>query len=259
MNWQIRSNGRGGRRSGGWGALFLGVAAIGCTEEQTGFFIEANIKIDPPECIARAESSVTRLLSGRLDVGLAFEYEATLLVGSQLAPRGDKTNLRSETMITTITGAEVHLYTDVGEPDPEAPEFTVPATGVILPSGSADPGYGVVTATLIPADSGRGLADEITIPGESRTRVAVVSVFGTTIGGLDVESSEFTYVINVCKGCSVLFPAEAISTVDGSCFGSATDDSQVEPCRFGQDENVDCRICSGGPNPFCRFPYGITP
>jgi hypothetical protein len=234
--------------------LFLGVAAIGCTEEQTSFFIEANVKIDPPECIARAEGSVTRLLGGSLDVGLTLEYEATLLVGSQLAPRGDKTNLRSETMITTITGAEVHLYTDVGEPDPYSPEFTVPATGVILPSASADPGYGVVTATLIPAATGDGLAGELNGRGERRTRVAVVSVFGTTIGGLEIESSEFTYVISVCEGCLVDFPADAISTTDGSCFGSTTD-SQVVPCRFGQDQGVDCRICSGA-NPFCAFPGG---
>jgi hypothetical protein len=254
MNWQIRSSGRGGRRSGGWGALFLGVAAIGCTEERTSFFIEANVKIDPPECIARAEGSVTRLLGGALDVGLTLEYEATLLVGSQLAPRGDKTNLRSETMITTITGAEVHLYTETGAPDPETPEFTVPATGVILPSGSADPGYGVVVATLIPENAGLGLAEEITSWRERKTRVAVVSVFGTTIGGLDIESADFTYVISVCEGCLVDFPIDAVSTTDRSCLGQATD-SQVEPCRFGQDQVVDCRICALE-NPFCAFQGG---
>jgi hypothetical protein len=255
MKWQIRSNGRGGRRSGGWGALFLGVAALGCTEERTSFFIEANVKIDPPECIARAEGSATRLLGGALDVGLRLDYEATLLVGSQLAPRGDKTNLRSETMIATITGAEVHLYTDTGEPDPYSPEFTVPATGVILPSGSADPGYGVVIATLIPEASGLGLAGEISSRGDIRTRVAVVSVFGTTIGGLDIESAEFTYVISVCEGCLVDFPAEAIATSDGSCFGSTTDSIEA-PCRTGQDSGVDCRVCSGS-NPFCAFPGGV--
>jgi hypothetical protein len=257
MNWQIRSNGRGGRRSGGWGALFLGVAAIGCTEEQTGFFIEANVKVDPPECIARAEGSVTRLLGGSLDVGLAQSYGAILLVGSQLAPRGDKTNLRSETMITTITGAEVHLYTDTGEPDPYSPEFTVPATGVILPSGSADPGYGVVPVTLIPAATGVELAREITSTSDYRTRVAVVSVFGTTIGGLDIESAEFTYVITVCEGCLVEFPLEALSTVDGSCGGSV-EDSAPTPCAPGQDDYVDCRLCSGV-NPFCTFPNGAPP
>jgi hypothetical protein len=254
MNWQIRSGGRGGRASGGWGALLLGMAAIGCTEEQTGFFIEANVRIEAPECFARAESSATRLLSGALDVALRREYEATLLVGSQLAPRGDKTNLRTETMITTITGAEVHLYTDTGEADPASPEFTVPASGVILPEASTDPGYGVVPVTLIPAASANALAAELNNPAEIRTRVAVVSVFGKTIGGLDVESSQFSYVISVCEGCLINFPAEAVATSDGSCFGSTMEDIEL-PCRVGQDDGVDCRICSGS-NPSCALPGG---
>jgi len=255
MNWQIRSSGRGGRRSGGWGALFLGVAAFGCTDEQTSYFIEANVKVEAPECIARAEGSAIRLLSGLLDVGLVSSYEAILLVGSQLAPRGDKTNLRTETMVTTITGAEVHLYTDAGEPDPTTPEFTVPTSGVILPSGSADPGYGVVPATLIPGATGIALADELTDFRERRTRVAVVSVFGKTIGGLEVESAEFTYVISVCEGCIVDFPAEALSTTDGSCLGS-TMDAPDPPCEIGQDDAVDCRLCVGTGNPLCAFPNG---
>jgi hypothetical protein len=254
MNWQIRRSRRGGRPSGGWCAVLLGVAAIGCTEEETGFFIEANIRVEAPECLARAESSAVRLLSGALDVALTREYEAILLVGSQLAPRGDKTNLRTETMITTITGAEVHLYTDTGEADAASPEFTVPASGVILPEASTDPGYGVVPVTLIPAAAANALAEQLNNPAEIRTRVAVVSVFGKTIGGLEVESSQFSYVISVCEGCLVNFPAEAVATSDGSCFGSTTEEIEV-PCRVGQDDGVDCRVCSGS-NPFCAFPGG---
>jgi hypothetical protein len=257
MNWHIRNRARGGRRNGAWGALLLGAAALGCTEEQTGLFIVGNVKIDAPECIARAEGTSTLLLSGALDVALSAEYEATLLVGSQLTPRGDKTNLRTETMITTVTGAEVHLYTDTGAPDPQSPEFTVPANGVIRPEASADPGFGIVTATLIPAATGAQLAADLNNPAEVRTRVAVVTVFGKTIGGLDVESAPHNYVIHVCEGCLVNFPADAIATSDQSCFGSTMENLPV-PCRVGQDDFVDCRLCSGQ-NPFCAFPGGIAP
>ncbi|HTV23358.1 MAG TPA: hypothetical protein VMG12_31935 [Polyangiaceae bacterium] len=250
MKWQLRSGVCGGV------ALLLGVTANGCTEEQTGFFILGNVVIDAPECVARAEGSSTLLDSGVLDVALRPDYIASLLVGSQLAPRGDKPNLRTETMITTITGAEIHLYTDTGEPDPNSPSFTVPAAGVIMPDASADPGFGIVTATLIPAatgvEIGRTLEDRATV----RTRVAVVTVFGKTIGGLDVETAPHSYVIRVCKGCLVDFPADAV-TDQGSCFGS-TSDTQVPPCRVGQDDPVDCRICAGS-NPFCAYPGGVMP
>lgn len=257
MNWHIPSRARGGKSSGGWGAFLVGVAAIGCTDEQTGFFIMGNVKVEAPECIARAEGTATLIDSGVLDVALRPEYQASLLVGSQLAPRGDKANLRTETMITTITGAEVHLYTDTGDPDPTSPSFTVPASGVIRPEGSADPGFGIVNATLIPAATGIGLAGELTNRGEVRTRVAAVTVFGKTLGGLEVETAPHSYVIRVCEGCLVDFPAVALSTTDQSCFGS-TEDAEQAPCRVGQDESVDCRVCSGS-NPFCVFPGGVAP
>src|SRR5688572_700596 len=119
-------------RAGGCAAALLGVmmSSGGCADEETGFFIMGNVALVAPECVATADSSSTLLLSGTLDVALSPEYEATLLVGSQLTPRGDKANLRSESMIATITGAEVRLYRDTGELDTE---FTVPASGVILP------------------------------------------------------------------------------------------------------------------------------
>src|SRR5690606_34647592 len=181
MRWQFP----GGRRASDWGvALILGASAIGCTEEESALFILGNVRVEAPECIARGEGSAVLLESGVLDVALKADYVASLLVGTQLTPRGSKVNLRSETMITTIQGAEVHLYTDTGDPDPNSPEFTVPASGVLRPEASEDPGFGIVTATLIPAATGAALAADLTNPFEVRTRVAVVSVFGETIGGL---------------------------------------------------------------------------
>lgn len=239
-------------------AVLLGLTGmVGCSEEETGLFILGNVALSAPECIARAEGGSTLLINGLLDVALRPDYEATLLVGSQLTPRGDKVNLRTETMITTVTGAEVHLFTDTGEPDANSPEFTVPASGVIRPDASDDAGFGIVTATLIPAATGIQLASELTNRAEIRTRVAQVSVFGKTIGGVEVETAPHSYVIRVCEGCLISFPAEAISTQDQSCFGSAGDTGDP-PCRLGQDDAVDCRLCSGE-NPFCAFPGGVAP
>jgi hypothetical protein len=241
-----------------FGALLLATMSAGCTEETTGFYIQGNVVIDPPECLARPESSSTILLSGLLDVGLKRDYQAILLVGSQLAPRGDKTNLRTETMVATITGAEVRLYDDVGAlaNDP----FTVPATGVIPPDSSDGPGFGVISATLIPASFGTDLltgsgGQQALGLGEIRTFVAEVIVFGETIGGLDVESAKFSYVIRACEGCIVDFPADAI-VVDPAGVPSCgpAEPPDLAPCRVGQDEAVDCRMCAGTGNPYCLFP-----
>ena len=227
-------------RAGGCAAVLLGVMTVsgGCTDEETGFFIMGNVVVDAPECVASPDSGSVLHSSGVLDVALRPEYDASLLVGTQLTPRGDKTNLRTETMITTITGAEVELYRDTGELDTE---FTVPASGVILPDGGADPGFGIVTATLIPAATGIALAEELTNPNEIRSRVARIVVFGKTIGGLDIETAPHSYVIRVCEGCLVEFPAEAYDPTGGGCLPTDTGDNLVPPCRFGQDDPVGDR------------------
>jgi len=234
------------RRSLG-GPLFLVWIAVnaGCTDEETGLFIQGNVARDAPECIAEAESGTTLLGVGYLDVGLKLDYEASLLVGNQLTPRGEKEALRTETMVTVIEGAEVRLYTDTGQLDTE---FTVPASGVISPDSSEDPGFGIINATLIPQTAGLALADELTSRGEVRTRVAEVRVFGQTIGGVDVESASIRYVIRVCEGCLVGFPPGALNGT--SCSRSADQTPEI-PCYLGQDALVDCRLCAAY-NPYCQ-------
>lgn len=224
-------------RAGGSAALLLAMLAAfsGCTEEDTGLFIAGNMVVEAPDCSVTAEGNAPLLLRGTLDVSQRADYVATLLVGNQLTPRSDKESLRTETAVTTITGAEVRLLTDTGEVDTE---FTVPASGVISPDGSEDPGFGVVLATLIPAASGVALAGQLA-QGQSRTRVAQVKVFGETIGGVEVESAVFTYVIEVCAGCLVSYPPDAL---DGNGNCNQPTDQEIElPCTRGQDAATDCR------------------
>lgn len=223
-------------RVGGSATLLAALAGFaGCTEEDTGLFIVGNLAREAPDCSVTADASSARISVGTLDVSLSEDYIASLLVGNQLTPRSDKASLRTETAIVTITGAEVRLLTDTGETDVE---FTVPASGVISPDGSDDPGFGIVVATLIPGTSGAALAEQLDF-GQERTRVAQVKVFGETIGGVEVESAEFTYVIRVCKGCLVSVPAEARDE-DGLCT-LPTDQALEVPCQVGNDASIDCR------------------
>lgn len=227
-----------GRR---WSSLigaFLLWAGSGCTEEQTGLFIQGNAARIPPECTVTAEESAPLLGYGVLDVGLKLDYDASLLVGSQLTPRSDKDNLRSETMITVVDGAEVHLYDDEGA---EQAAFTVPASGVILPEASEGAGYGVINATLIPQSAGEAILRDLT-PGQTVTRVAEVNVFGKTVGGLEVESAKIRYVVKVCLGCLVSFPSEALNAM-GQCAINDMEPAEI-PCNAGQDALVDCRLCA---------------
>jgi hypothetical protein len=224
-------------RRGGFGpAVIFGIlgASAACADERTNLFVLGNVVVAAPACVARPESGGALRPSGLLDVGLSSEYEVSLIVGSQLAPRGDKPNLRTESMITTITGAEVHLTGDTG-----TVSFTVPANGVIRPDGSGDPGFGIVTTDLIPAAEGIKLADEIGATDRRVTRIADFTVFGTTLGGREIESAPATYVIEVCYLCTIYYPPEAIDASGGCTL--QLDNADDPPCRRGQDDDIDCR------------------
>lgn len=225
---------------------FLG--GSGCTDENTEMLIVANLARPAGSCVARADLSATTLGNGFLDVGLKLDYVASLLVANQLTPRGDKSNLRTETMQVSLQGAEVRL---LDAEDNLLEEFTVPASGVIFPEPAVGPGLGIATVTLVPATTGAELAQDLENRGQRRTLIAEAKVFGTTLGGLEVESGTFTYVIEVCEGCLIAFPTEALRLEDNTlfCDQESVDENEV-PCRIGQDEGVDCRLCSG--NEFCR-------
>jgi hypothetical protein len=80
-----------------------------------------------------------------------------------------------------------------------------------------------------------------------------VTVSGQTIAGRKVDSNEFIYPLDICYGCLVNFPPDAIDTeisnfncrrvLEEDAFGSVQAiDGDI--CRIGQDDFVDCRsVC----------------
>ncbi len=182
------------------------------------------------------------LESGTLDIQLESVYEAVLLVAGTFA--------ESTTPGVQLTGAEVRL-SNSREP---LEEFTA-ALGGFVPGASGDR-VGLVTAkaVLIPPAVGASLEGDLADrPGASRSLIVDVLVFGETSTGIELQSSPLRYVINVCSGCLVSYPASAItetSTGGRVCEGEP---SEAAPCRQGQDEQVDCRHCAVT-HPVCATP-----
>jgi hypothetical protein len=74
------------------------------------------------------------------------------------------------------------------------------------------------------------------------TRINVaVRVFGETLGGQEIESSELLFPIAVCNGCLISFPTTAIDPTSNACNRGIP--PEEKPCKPGQDEPVDCRLC----------------
>lgn len=228
------------------GVLLLGIAP-GCADSESVLFIrqvQIPQKSSGGTCTVDNSPSAAHRAAGILDVAIASQYEATLLVGSQLVDRGSKDDLRTETSRVQVEGSEVYLTDSAGRTI--GGPYTVPSAGMIDPANGTNPSFGLVQSVLVDSVTASKLASELSaLPrGTVRRLTSHVRVFGKTLGGTEVESGEWKYPIDVCYGCLVTYPREADSpSIQGPDCLNMGDEEPSVPCDPGQDDPVDCRIC----------------
>src|SRR5262249_47998343 len=140
----------------------------------------------------------------------------------------------------TLNGAEINLTDSMGQ---TINKFSVNGTGFVDVSRGEDPGFGLFDAELVPAPIGevllnriRMVAPGITDPSQRQgitdQVIAKVRVFGSTLGNVDLTSSELSFPITYCEGCLIKYPLEAIDTtvMPPTCTKAATD-LPVPGCR----------------------------
>lgn len=232
------------------GALLAaaGLSTVGCAENESSLFVIGVYALSRTQCIADPSSTAVLLPAGTLDRTLANGYNAALLVGSHLTERGSRENLRTETSRLSIEGAHITLFatngTEIALPD-------VAATGLVHPAAGTDPGLATVFAQLIrPAD-----LSQLGPPGQAIVRIRI---FGTTLGGQEIESGDYDFPIQVCDGCLISYPSEAADpTAPGGTylcnFGAELESETTEICNLGQDDVVPCTQCAAF-NTACRDP-----
>jgi len=228
------------------GALLLGIAP-GCADSESVLFIrqvQIPQKSSGNTCTVDTSPTSSHRAAGVLDVAIASQYRASLLVGSQLVDRGSKDDLRTETSRVQMEGSEVYLTDSAGRTI--GGPYTVPSAGLIDPANGSNPSFGLVESVLVDSVTASKLASELSAQprGTIRRLTSHVRVFGRTLGGTEVESGEWKYPIDVCFGCLVTYPREADSpSIQGPDCLATGDEEPAVPCEPGQDESVDCRIC----------------
>lgn len=221
------------------GTALTGLCA--CAENDVSLFVAGVLAAEAPECAYKADPSAEVLLGGVMDVGFTRTYSAVVLVANQLSPRGDKEQLRSETMGFQVRGGEVRLMDSTGG---LLKEFSTPGSGFSTPSASNTPGFGITKLTLVPADVGADLASRVA-PGGRRTIVAEIRVFGTTSGGAELTSGSHSFDIEVCHNCLRGFAEGGLVAGDDNkmyCNRALTEET-ISGCFVGQDAITDCRFC----------------
>jgi hypothetical protein len=224
----------------------LGAAVLpSCASNDSMMFVIGVYARKQGACSPKPEAESPILAKGTLDRTFASEYRAALLIGNQITERGSREQLRTETSRVVLKGAEVNLEDLLGNPVADA--FSSTATGFVDAASGTDPSIAVMYATLIPGSVASTLA--------RGTVLAKVRVFGDTLGGQEVESSELAFPIEICDGCLISYPASARDlAADGADYvckvatttGEDTSSGDTElPCNVGVDIAAPCTVCSG--------------
>ena len=221
-----------------------GAVVSGCSENESSIYIRS-VLAPNSNCLYVADPASEMLGSGTMDIGLTYEYKASLLVGNQLVGRGSSESLRTETSTFIAEGMEVRVERANASKDILS-EYTVSVTGVSDASTGSSPGWGIVDTVAVNSAASQAILS-IFENAESNVGllrvVSVMRVWGKTLGGREVESGEFRFPIAVCIGCLPFVPPDAVDSAGPSCIIGTG--SYATPCRFGQDEPVDCRLCLG--------------
>ncbi len=234
-------------------AGLVGSALPACaTNDQTIFIrgvLAPSANRQGGSCIYNNDATQAVLFEPLLDVGLTDSYSAVLLIGNQLIPRGDPQNNRAESNRVHITGGIVKVATPDGT---LIREFTSLASGFADPQNNNSPGFAPIGLVLIDAPTKDILLPSVMQKGTSRTILMTVKVFGTSLGGRDMESGEYQFPMQICRGCLV--------KQDGTDFSNAmthplpncdtapeatTTTSTSGPCFVGQDLPISCKNCPG--------------
>lgn len=233
--------------------ICIGTLGSACAHNDASIVVREVIAPPQPQngvCTYTADPTQAVISSGVLDVGLLAAYTPEILVANQMIARNDNVNLKSETARVTLQGAVVHVDDTSGN---EINSFTSLSSGFVDPASGGTPGFGAMAVTLIDPKTSAAMAGSLPTLGTKRV-VAHFTVFGQTAGGDDIESDEFQFPIDVCKGCLVTFPADSEDPVKAAtekkpncaaAFGSSGSSTTTVPCVIGQDQIVDCRLCQG--------------
>ena len=230
-------------------AALIGLAAclLGCSENNVSLFVR-HVPIPNPEdnCAIEIDPEGESYPAGKLDKAFRPAYDRVLLLGNQLQPRGDAETLKPETSQVQLYEAEVTVFDVAGN---ELISYTHPTAGFIDQAQGSLPGYGLVQVTMLPPEV-TSVFDTST--GVGYQLVSRVRVFGSTLGGTEVNSGSWDWPIFLCE-----------TTASSSCIGGFEPEDTEAPviprCPDGQDERVDIRLLQSvvackGPNPPATCP-----
>jgi hypothetical protein len=239
----------------------LGTGA--CVDNEISFFIEhAKAQPEAPNCVWSPSDEFAT--TGLVDLSFASSYNQGFLVQNQLMAREDYDNLKAETNGIFVEAYEVsvRLAPNDSVSDNERRDVEIyvepESVGIIVvtilnetviaalgESGGCLPlGYANYSPdAMFPS---REDDDGNHVPRDVGFVWVTVRFLGHTNGGLDVETPEYTFGIQLCCGCLVDW-----SKCNDPCERYCKDPEASKMCSFGVangDSMLDCREIYSNPS-----------
>jgi len=212
-------------------------------------------------CVYTNDTTQPYISSGVADIDFIDGYQPEYLVGNQMVPQGNPQTPQNETSYVQIQGAVVRITDSGGH---QLTTFTRLTSGTIPPLSGTTPSFVPIGVLTIDHDTLFSQAVlSVVDPGPTAPRgtvrlVTYVRFFGTTTGGDSVESGEFEFPVDVCKGCLISFAAQddsayaapncGLADMVNSATSTTTAQSLPVPCTPGQDIPIDCSQCQSVPD-----------
>jgi len=227
--------------------------ASACVENKGTLYVQGVML--PPIAMAGAAcvfdpqpTAPLQLYQGILDIAFSNTYVPVLLMANEMVQRGSSVQLRVETSRIQLQGATVRLTDATGA---QITSFTALSGGFVNASDGNTPGYGAFAITVVDPDTVENvLRPQLMTRYASKRVIAYIKPYGQSLGGLHVEAGEFEWPVEVCNGCLVSFPVDAQDPLrpTPNCLNAGTGAASVaQPCFFGQDQIIDCRLCPNNP------------
>jgi hypothetical protein len=185
------------------------------------------------------------LSNGVLDDSFTNSYFGWMLLGDQMIPQGNPSAPTTETSRIEVEGVIVRI-TDLG--GTQLDDYSRAAAATVDPSSGTTPGWAVLGAEIV---SPKAVAGALSEGPEPQRVLTYIKAYGHTLGGTYVESNEFEFPVDICKGCLVIFPPgssdptlQALCNGVPNCKGPSSGVTATQ-CYLGEDQAIDCRQCGG--------------
>jgi hypothetical protein len=215
----------------------VAVVASGCAENRSSLFIK-QVLVAQEGCSADSSDTSVFRTRGVLDVAFSRNYAMPVLVANQMTARASATDLVTETNGVQIVGANVRIWVGgVAEGTPWG--FYQPTSGYVEPEGESSTWVVAIPEAYLES---YGVSDTSCGAGLPPLVTVGVQILGTTTGGTEVDTPEFFFSVDLTCGGLVTCPQDSADELGSLCM--STDSPSVVPACVGQDELIDCRLCS---------------